>query len=55
MVAKFNGKGPVKNTGANKPSGKPVNTKATPIISKATIAKAKGGSANAGSGIGNTT
>jgi hypothetical protein len=48
MVAKFNGKGPVKNTGANKPSGKPVNTKAT-------IAKAKGGSANAGSGIGNTT
>lgn len=54
MVAKANGKGPVKNSGANKPNGKPSPVKPTPIVSTATIAKARGGSANAGSGIGNS-
>lgn len=46
MTDKFNGKPPVKNTGANNPDGKPVAQKPTPIISKATIAKARGGSAH---------
>jgi hypothetical protein len=64
MVAKFKGKPPVKNSGASKPpvknsgaskpDGKPAAQKAKPIISQATIAKARGGSANIGSGIGNS-
>jgi hypothetical protein len=54
MVAKFNGKPPVKNSGGNKPSGKPANPPVTPIVSAASKAKARGGSANLGSGIGNS-
>lgn len=55
MTAKFNGKTPVKSTGAADPRGaKTSPSKPTPIISTATIAKARGGSANAGSGIGNS-
>jgi hypothetical protein len=54
MVASFNGKPPVKNTGANKPSGQPVSPPVKKIESAASRAKARGGSANAGSGIGNS-
>ena len=46
MVAKFNGKGPDKKAGGSHPNGKPNNVKATPILSKAVIAKARGGSAH---------
>lgn len=52
---KFDGKPPVKNAGAADPKGAKVQPpKPTPVISQATIAKARGGSANAGSGIGNS-
>jgi len=56
MVADFNGKPPVKNAGANVPDGKvaPAAQKPKPILSTATIAKARGGSAALGSGIGNS-
>jgi hypothetical protein len=54
MTVKFNGKPPVKNTGAAKPSGKPTPPKAKPIMSPYTMAKKAGGSANAGNGIGNS-
>jgi len=54
MVAKFNGKGPDKKAGSSKPAGAPVNASAKKIESPASKAKAQGGSANAGSGIGNT-
>lgn len=54
MVAKFNVKPPVKNSGGVDPNGKPAPPVVTPIVSAATIAKARGGSANLGSGIGNS-
>ena len=46
MVASFDGKGPAKKTGANDPSGTPVAKQPVPIISKATVAKVRGGSAH---------
>lgn len=55
MTIKFNGKPPVKNAGSVDPKGaKTAPTKPEPIISTATLAKARGGSANLGSGIGNS-
>jgi hypothetical protein len=46
MTEKFDGKPPVKNTGSNNPNGEPPKQMPVPIISKATIAKVRGGSAH---------
>jgi len=54
MTLKQTGKGPVKNTGANKPTGKPASLPKKVIESPYSKAKKAGGSANAGSGIGNS-
>jgi hypothetical protein len=54
MVAKFNGKPPVKTTGAANPTGKPAPIKPKVIQSTYQKAKKAGGSANAGTGIGNS-
>ena len=53
MVAKFNGKPPVKNSGASKPSGEPAKPAAKKIESPYSMAKKAGGSANIGNSIGN--
>jgi hypothetical protein len=54
MVAKFKVKPPVQNSGSVDPKGTPAKLLVTPIVSPATVAKARGGSANLGSGIGNS-
>ena len=55
MVASFKGKGPViKKGGANKPAGQPAQSAPKEIKSAASEAKKNGGSANLGSGIGNS-
>jgi len=55
MVANFNGRGPViKKGGANKPAGQPVQPVSKEVKSPASEAKKSGGSANLGSGIGNS-
>jgi len=55
MVAKFNGKGPdIKKGGANKPAGLLVQPVVKEVKSPASEAKKQGGSANLGSGIGNS-
>ena len=46
MTDKFDGKPPVQNSGASKPDGEPAKVVAVPIISQATIAKVRGGSAH---------
>ena len=53
MVAKFDGKPPVKNSGASKPSGEPVKTAVKPIESPYSMAKKAGGSANIGNSMSN--
>ena len=56
MVAKFNGRGPdIKKGGANPPAGQPVQPAVKEIKSPASEAKKRGGPANLGGGIGNTT
>jgi hypothetical protein len=55
MTMQFDGKPPVKNTGAADPRGaKTPPIKPVPIISTATIAKARGGSAHIGTAGGNS-
>lgn len=54
MVAKLTGKAQPTGKVANPPAGKPVQQPAKKIESAASRAKANGGSANAGSGIGNS-
>jgi hypothetical protein len=53
MVAKFNGRPPVKNSGASKPSGEPAKPAVKKIESPYSKAKQAGGSAQLGNGIGN--
>jgi hypothetical protein len=54
MVAKLTGKAQPSGKVANKPAGQPASPPVKKIESAASRAKANGGSANAGSGIGNS-
>ena len=55
MVANFKGsESVIKKGGANKPAGQPVQPAPKEIKSPASEAKKSGGSANLGSGIGNS-
>jgi hypothetical protein len=53
MVVKFDGKSPVKNSGASKPSGEPAKPAVKKIESPYSKAKQAGGSANIGNSMGN--
>jgi len=56
MTAKFNGKTPqAPKRQAPPPTGKPAKLPEKKIETPASVAKARGGSANLGGGIGNTT